>query len=163
MRRPDSPFRQKPREHGGREKRAALLEGSPTRFSHKRKHWIKMPRTPTLGRREEMYHRPMTQDEHSVQLPVRQGEVKDSGVFGIFVAHDGKRFSKRVGDKKTADEVARKFTAKLTLGGLAAGRKAEPSHRERVLQAVQAGVSGRLVRETTPRYLHHELQEAHPG
>ncbi len=43
-------------------------------------------------------------------------KVKGSGVWWIFVAHDGKRFSKRVGDKKTANKVAGQFSAKLTLG-----------------------------------------------
>jgi integrase len=43
---------------------------------------------------------------------------KGSGVWWIFINHHGKRKSKRVGDKKTAREVAKKIEAKLILGEL---------------------------------------------
>lgn len=39
-----------------------------------------------------------------------------SGVWWVFINHSGKRTSKRVGDKKTANEVAEKIRAKLVLG-----------------------------------------------
>jgi len=42
-------------------------------------------------------------------------KTKDSGVYWVFVAHHGKRTSRKVGDKKAAEEVARKIQAKLTL------------------------------------------------
>ncbi|SPD73829.1 hypothetical protein PITCH_A200001 [uncultured Desulfobacterium sp.] len=39
-----------------------------------------------------------------------------SGVWWLFIDHQGKRKSKKVGDKKTALEAARKIEAKLVLG-----------------------------------------------
>jgi integrase len=39
-----------------------------------------------------------------------------SGVWWIFIDHQGKRKAKKVGDKKTAAEAAKKIEAKLTLG-----------------------------------------------
>jgi len=42
-------------------------------------------------------------------------KIKDSGIWWVFVAHHGKRTSRKVGDKKAAEEVARKIQAKLTL------------------------------------------------
>ncbi len=41
---------------------------------------------------------------------------KGSGVWWIFINHQGKRKSKRIGDKRTAKEVAKKIEAKLALG-----------------------------------------------
>ncbi|MCZ6876694.1 MAG: tyrosine-type recombinase/integrase [Acidobacteria bacterium] len=43
-------------------------------------------------------------------------KVKGSGEWWIFVAHNGKRTSRKVGDRKAAEEVALKIQAKLTLG-----------------------------------------------
>ena len=43
-------------------------------------------------------------------------KVKGSGVYWIFVNHNGKRTSKKVGDEDTAKEVAGKIQAKITLG-----------------------------------------------
>lgn len=55
-----------------------------------------------------------------------------SGVWWIFIDHQGKRKAKKVGDKKTALEAAKKIQAKLTLDGF--GIKDEkttsPSFRE---------------------------------
>ena len=46
-------------------------------------------------------------------------KVKGSGEWWIFINHNGKRKSKKVGkDKRTATEAARKIEAKLTLGGM---------------------------------------------
>ena len=45
-------------------------------------------------------------------------KIKGSGVWWVFIAHDGTRRSKRVGDKKTAKDVAKKLAAKLALGQL---------------------------------------------
>ena len=42
-------------------------------------------------------------------------KIKDSGIWWVFVAHNGKRTSRKVGDKGAAEEVARKIQAKLTL------------------------------------------------
>jgi integrase len=44
---------------------------------------------------------------------------KGSGMFWIFVDHQGKRKAKKIGkDKRLANEVAKKIEAKLTLGDL---------------------------------------------
>ena len=44
---------------------------------------------------------------------------KGSGVYWIFINHQGKRKSKKIGkDKRLADQVAKKIEAKLTLGDL---------------------------------------------
>ena len=43
---------------------------------------------------------------------------KGSGVYWIFINHQGKRKSKKIGDKKLAVDVAKKIEAKLTLGDL---------------------------------------------
>jgi len=42
-------------------------------------------------------------------------KIRESGVWWVFVAHNGKRTSRKVGDKEAAEEVARKIQAKLTL------------------------------------------------
>lgn len=47
-------------------------------------------------------------------VKVRQ-KVKDSGVWWVFVAHNGKRTSRKVGGKEAAEEVSRKIQAKLIL------------------------------------------------
>jgi len=41
-----------------------------------------------------------------------------SGIYWIFINHNGKRKSKKVGDKETAEEVAKKIRARLLLGEL---------------------------------------------
>jgi len=41
-----------------------------------------------------------------------------SGIYWIFINHNGKRKSKKVGDKETAEEVAKKIKARLLLGEL---------------------------------------------
>ncbi len=46
-------------------------------------------------------------------------KVKDSGVWWVFVAHQGRRTSRKVGDRKAAREAARKIQARLTLGAAA--------------------------------------------
>lgn len=44
---------------------------------------------------------------------------KGSGMFWIFIDHQGKRKAKKIGkDKRLANEVAKKIEAKLTLGDL---------------------------------------------
>jgi integrase len=52
-------------------------------------------------------------------------KIKGSGVFWIFINHNGKRKSKKIGDKKLALEVAKKIEAKLTLGEFDMKPKAE--------------------------------------
>ncbi len=52
-------------------------------------------------------------------------KVKDSGVYWVFVAHQGRRTSRKVGDRKAAREAARKIQARLTLGKGAFGEKAK--------------------------------------
>jgi len=43
-------------------------------------------------------------------------KIKDSDVWWVFVAHQGRRTSRKVGDRKAAREAARKIQARLTLG-----------------------------------------------
>ena len=43
---------------------------------------------------------------------------KDSGVWWVFIHHEGRRTSRRVGDQEAAEEVARQIQARLTLGRL---------------------------------------------
>ena len=42
-------------------------------------------------------------------------KVKQSGVWWVFISHNGRRTSRKVGSEKAALEVARKIQAKLTL------------------------------------------------
>ena len=51
-------------------------------------------------------------------------KVKGSGEWWIFINHDGKRKAKKVGNRKTAMDAARKIEAKLTLGDMNLGDKA---------------------------------------
>jgi integrase len=56
-----------------------------------------------------------------------------SGVWWIFIDHLGKRKAKKVGkDRKLAEEVARKISAKLTLGDVGITEKKEqvPAFKE---------------------------------
>jgi len=46
-------------------------------------------------------------------------KIKDSGIYWVFVAHQGRRTSRKVGDRKAAREAARKIQARLTLGAAA--------------------------------------------
>ena len=49
-------------------------------------------------------------------IKVRE-KPKGSGVYYVFVEHQGKRKAKKIGkDKKLAVQVAKKIEAKLTLG-----------------------------------------------
>jgi len=59
-------------------------------------------------------------------------KVKGSGVFWIFINHNGKRTSRKVGDEDTANEVAEKIRAKITLGGLniEEQQKSSPTFKE---------------------------------
>ncbi len=43
-------------------------------------------------------------------------KTKDSGEWWVFIAHQGRRTSRKVGDRKAAREAARKIQARLTLG-----------------------------------------------
>jgi len=45
-------------------------------------------------------------------------KIKGSGVYWIFINHNGKRTSRKIGDKDTANGVAKKVQAKITLGEL---------------------------------------------
>ncbi len=47
-----------------------------------------------------------------------------SGIYWVFVAHQGRRTSRKVGDRTVAREAARKIQARLTLGKGAFGEKA---------------------------------------
>jgi len=52
---------------------------------------------------------------------------KDSGIYWIFIDHQGKRKSKKVGrDKRLAQEAAKKIEAKLVLGELQIGKTEAP-------------------------------------
>jgi len=50
-------------------------------------------------------------------------KIKDSGEWWVFIAHQGRRTSRKVGDRKAAREAARKIQARLTLGKGAFGEK----------------------------------------
>jgi integrase len=53
-----------------------------------------------------------------------------SGVWWIFIDHNGKRKAKKVGcDKKLALEAAKKIEAKLTLGIFSSTRMKSPKHQ----------------------------------
>ena len=50
-------------------------------------------------------------------------KIEGSGIYWVFVAHQGRRTSRKVGDRKAAREAARKIQARLTLGKEAFGQK----------------------------------------
>jgi len=52
-------------------------------------------------------------------------KITDSGEWWVFIAHKGRRTSRKVGDRKAAREVARKIEARLTLGKGAFGERAK--------------------------------------
>ncbi len=52
-------------------------------------------------------------------------KVEGSGIYWVFIAHQGRRTSRKVGDCKAAREAARKIQARLTLGKGAFGEKAK--------------------------------------
>jgi len=52
-------------------------------------------------------------------------KIEGSGIYWVFVAHQGRRTSRKVGDRKAAREAARKIQARLTLGKGAFGEKAK--------------------------------------
>jgi len=54
-------------------------------------------------------------------------KIKDSGEWWVFIAHQGRRTSRKVGDRKAAREAASKIQARLTLGKGAFGEKAKLS------------------------------------
>jgi integrase len=45
-------------------------------------------------------------------------KVKDSGEWWVFINHKGKRRSKKIGDKRTANKVARRIRERLAAGDL---------------------------------------------
>jgi len=54
-------------------------------------------------------------------------KVEGSGIYWVFVAHKGRRTSRKVGDRRAAREAARKIEARLTLGkGAFPEMKAKP-------------------------------------
>jgi len=52
-------------------------------------------------------------------------KIKDSGVWWVFVAHKGRRTSRKVGSEAAANDAAAKIQARLTLGRDAFGQKAK--------------------------------------
>src|SRR5215475_11809211 len=52
---------------------------------------------------------------HSMGVRVRE-KPRQSGVWWVFINHDGRRKAKRVGDKRVAKQVAERVAAKLALG-----------------------------------------------
>ena len=53
-------------------------------------------------------------------------KVEGSGVWWVFISHQGRRTSRKVGDRKAAREAARKIQARLTPEKGAFGEKAKP-------------------------------------
>ncbi len=64
-------------------------------------------------------------------------KIKDSGIYWVFVAHQGRRTSRKVGDRKAAREAARKIQARLTLGAAAFPEKKSlrPLHSQLIVNA----------------------------
>ena len=56
---------------------------------------------------------------------IREKE-KDSGIWWVFINHQGKRVSRQVGSKTAARKVAEQIQAKLTLGQGALPERKEP-------------------------------------
>jgi len=52
-------------------------------------------------------------------------KIEGSGIYWVFVAHQGRRTSRKVGDRTAAREAARKIQARLTLGKGAFGERAK--------------------------------------
>ena len=59
-------------------------------------------------------------------MGVRVRQKTKGGDYWVFINHQGKRASKRVGDRSAAEEVARQIQARLTLG-----KDALPARKER--------------------------------
>ncbi|MFC1532657.1 tyrosine-type recombinase/integrase [Thermodesulfobacteriota bacterium] len=59
-------------------------------------------------------------------VTIRQKNKGKGKPWWVFVAHNGKRTSRRVGDKKAAEEVASKIQAKLNLGEFGFDEKKKP-------------------------------------
>lgn len=57
----------------------------------------------------------ISQGGHIMGVKVRE-KVRGSGVYWVFINHRGQRKSKLIGDEETANEVAEKIKAKITLG-----------------------------------------------
>ena len=53
-------------------------------------------------------------------------KASGSGVWWVFIWHQGRRTCRKVGSKKAADKVAEQIQAKLTLGQDALPRKKDP-------------------------------------
>ena len=54
-------------------------------------------------------------------------KVKGSGVWWIFINHQGKRRSKKIGDKRTANAVAKKVRERLAAGDIGIVREQCPT------------------------------------
>ena len=76
-----------------------------------------------------------------------------SGVWWVFVRHQGKRTSKRVGQKRTAETVAEQIRAKLALGTFKIndGSKGTPTYNEYSTKWLEAVLTTRR-KSTHERY-----------
>ena len=81
---------------------------------------------------------------------------KGSGVHWIFIDHKGKRKAKKVGDKKTAIDAAKKIEAKLTLAefDIETEKKVLPTFKEYSELWLEGYVRQFLKRSTYDRYSH---------
>jgi len=81
-------------------------------------------------------------------------KVEGSGVYWVFIAHQGRRTSRKVGDRTAAREAARKIEARLTLGKGAFGEKAKlPAPRLKdYWKRFEANYKGTLKRSTWTSY-----------
>ena len=81
-------------------------------------------------------------------------KVEGSGIYWVFVAHQGRRTSRKVGDRTAAREAARKIQARLTLGRDAFGEKAKPPAPKlrRHFKRFEANYKGTLKPETWSSY-----------
>jgi integrase len=85
-----------------------------------------------------------------VAVKVRE-KIKGSGIFWIFINHDGKRKSKRIGDEETALDAARKIEARLVLGELDIVNRTPPKHRVSAIVGRWLSHVKATCRETTHR------------
>ncbi len=54
-------------------------------------------------------------------------KVKDSGEWWVFIHHKGRRRSKKIGDKRTANNVARRIRERLAAGDMGMVRDQRPT------------------------------------
>lgn len=78
---------------------------------------------------------------------------KGSGVFWLFINHQGQRKSKKIGDEKTAKEVAKKVEARLALGEFNIQERSQmPTFKEYAEQWLTTDIKATRRHSTYERY-----------